>query len=596
MKRLQYRIATAAEFTAKNPILAKDEIGVEKDTGKEKIGDGSTRWTSLSYISVTGTDPTKVGLTGDDTISGVKTFTGTVILPASTTSIGTVSGPRDMSGSGSPEGVVSAPVSSTWRRTDGEPGTCFYVKEVGTGNTGWVEVAPPVLPRYTVGVSGGYALLTMSGTDLARELALYQGMGVSWLRVDVDWSAIEATEGVYDWSDLDAVVDAAVGFNILGVIAYSPLWATSDTGETHAPPSTLSDYSGFCTAAATRYAGKIQAWEIWNEPNLINFWTTDADPVVYTDMVQAAYPAIKAADSGALVIAGALSPATTSGGSIAPEEFTASCYTEGIQGYFDAWSVHPYCFPADPQDSSTDSWNTFQRLPLVYAEMVTGGDDGKQIWLTEFGAPTGTDEAAVTEDEQADQLESGLGQAHAWSWVGPLFFYSGRDRGTDLSDREQNFGFVKYDFSDKPARTALTSAIIYGTSVPASTPTGLTISGDVETERLLRIQTSGEDRWAVGANANAETGSDSGSDFVIARYDDDGVWIDNPLDVGRADGGVSVNSLWVRDGGEISNVSAINVSNSVRPTITGSRAGGVALTNLLAALDTLGLIYDSSTA
>ena len=49
------------------------------------------------------------------------------------------SGPRDMAGSGSPEGVVSAPVGSTWRRTDGGSGSTFYVKESGgSGNTGWV--------------------------------------------------------------------------------------------------------------------------------------------------------------------------------------------------------------------------------------------------------------------------------------------------------------------------------------------------------------------------------------------------------------------------------------------------------------------------
>lgn len=41
-------------------------------------------------------------------------------------------------GSGSPEGVVAAPVGSTYSRTDGGAGTSFYVKESGTGNTGWV--------------------------------------------------------------------------------------------------------------------------------------------------------------------------------------------------------------------------------------------------------------------------------------------------------------------------------------------------------------------------------------------------------------------------------------------------------------------------
>jgi hypothetical protein len=44
----------------------------------------------------------------------------------------------DSQGSGSPEGAVTAPVGSTYRRTNGGASTTFYVKESGSGNTGWV--------------------------------------------------------------------------------------------------------------------------------------------------------------------------------------------------------------------------------------------------------------------------------------------------------------------------------------------------------------------------------------------------------------------------------------------------------------------------
>lgn len=47
-------------------------------------------------------------------------------------------GPQDLSGTGTPEGAVAAPVGSTFRRTDGGAGTSFYVKESGTGSSGWV--------------------------------------------------------------------------------------------------------------------------------------------------------------------------------------------------------------------------------------------------------------------------------------------------------------------------------------------------------------------------------------------------------------------------------------------------------------------------
>jgi hypothetical protein len=44
----------------------------------------------------------------------------------------------DSAGSGTPEGVVTAPIGSTYRRTNGGAVTTLYVKESGTGNTGWV--------------------------------------------------------------------------------------------------------------------------------------------------------------------------------------------------------------------------------------------------------------------------------------------------------------------------------------------------------------------------------------------------------------------------------------------------------------------------
>lgn len=44
----------------------------------------------------------------------------------------------DAFGAGSPEGVLTASIGSTYRRTDGGAGTSFYVKQSGAGNTGWV--------------------------------------------------------------------------------------------------------------------------------------------------------------------------------------------------------------------------------------------------------------------------------------------------------------------------------------------------------------------------------------------------------------------------------------------------------------------------
>jgi hypothetical protein len=47
-------------------------------------------------------------------------------------------GPKHLAGTGTPEGAVTAPIGSLFSRSDGGAVTSLYVKESGSGNTGWV--------------------------------------------------------------------------------------------------------------------------------------------------------------------------------------------------------------------------------------------------------------------------------------------------------------------------------------------------------------------------------------------------------------------------------------------------------------------------
>lgn len=90
IRRILIRRDTAANWTAANPTLASGELGGETDTGKLKLGNGSTAWNSLAYqAGVTSVNGNTGVVTGLAPTAG-PTFTGTVVLP-STTSIGTVS-------------------------------------------------------------------------------------------------------------------------------------------------------------------------------------------------------------------------------------------------------------------------------------------------------------------------------------------------------------------------------------------------------------------------------------------------------------------------------------------------------------------------
>ena len=50
--QIQLRNDTSANWASANPVLAQGEVGVENDTALLKVGDGSTSWNSLSYVSV----------------------------------------------------------------------------------------------------------------------------------------------------------------------------------------------------------------------------------------------------------------------------------------------------------------------------------------------------------------------------------------------------------------------------------------------------------------------------------------------------------------------------------------------------------------
>jgi len=62
--QIQVRRGTASQWTSANPTLASGEWGYETDTGKVKIGDGTTAWNSEPYIGG-----------GDVTLTGVQTLT-----------------------------------------------------------------------------------------------------------------------------------------------------------------------------------------------------------------------------------------------------------------------------------------------------------------------------------------------------------------------------------------------------------------------------------------------------------------------------------------------------------------------------------------
>jgi hypothetical protein len=136
----------------------------------------------------------------------------------------------------------------------------------------------------------------------------------------VTWAALEPQRGSFSWQALDAAVDAAEqqGEQVVLTLGMTPTWASSQPtlpsaygdGAT-AMPSNMEDWDAYVTAVATRYAGRIRGYEIWNAPENPAYWSGDPGEmgIQTAELAEEATGCIHSIDPYALVVSPGLSPA-----------------------------------------------------------------------------------------------------------------------------------------------------------------------------------------------------------------------------------------------------------------------------------------------
>jgi Tol biopolymer transport system component/GH35 family endo-1,4-beta-xylanase len=264
---------------------------------------------------------------------------------------------------------------------------------------------------------------------------LINDLGFDWGKGYVNWATVEPELGEFRWIDPDNIVEALGDqqVQILFRIHGTPAWARPPETSLSHPPNDMTDFANFLTALATRYRGKVGAYEIWNEPNLSYEWgNLSPDPVAYTEMLKTAYTAIKAVDPEALVISGGLS--TTGNGSptaYGDLAFLQGMYDAGAKGYFDAFGSHPYPFGRAPDE--VDPWGlSFSRVEEQYQVMQANGDGDSPIWITETGWvlqsswDLGEHQAiSVTQEQQAQYMAEAYAKVpRDWPFVQAMFLFN----------------------------------------------------------------------------------------------------------------------------------------------------------------------------
>jgi Cellulase (glycosyl hydrolase family 5) len=138
-------------------------------------------------------------------------------------------------------------------------------------------------------------------------------LSVRVVRINVIWNHVAGIDkrDPWDWSHYDAAVDAALSHGVepeLTLTGPAPAWATGNgkRGVFRPRPALFAE---FATAAATRYAGRVKRYSIWNEPNWPSWLAPkSAQPSIYRDLYRAGYDAIRGVDPSAEVLIGELAP------------------------------------------------------------------------------------------------------------------------------------------------------------------------------------------------------------------------------------------------------------------------------------------------
>jgi hypothetical protein len=208
--------------------------------------------------------------------------------------------------------------------------------------------------------------------------------GVRTERMEFAWDLVEPASGQYDFSltDRKALAAARAGIDVLGLIVRSPAWAAQHPGQPFSPPRDPADYAAFAKVLVARYGPggelwrahpevtprPVRAWQIWNEPNIANYWSAQPFMAGYAKLLGAAYPAIKQADPGATVVMAGLANYSWTD--------LERLFSKGkTKLRFDVAAVHP--FSGRPS-------NSVKIVRLNREVLNRHGAAKKPIWLTEL--------------------------------------------------------------------------------------------------------------------------------------------------------------------------------------------------------------------
>ncbi len=342
--------------------------------------------------------------------------------------------------------------------------------------------------------------------EFDRVLAYAQGLGVSWIKVQFNWSVLESAPGQFTelFFMLRQYVQQAHnrGFRVLVSVAKAPGWSRTPDPDgvlrEDGPPNDPQMLASFLTNALNTIgrdatgAPYVSAVEVWNEPNLQREWY--GQPLTgesYMRYFRPAYTAIRQFSPQTVIITAGPAPTGDSHWSTNDRTWLQQLYNVGLAQYGAdvAVGIHPYGW-ANPPDARCchnpsrgwDDQPQFFFLDTIeqYRQiMIANGHSAAQLWPTEFGWATfdGMRTSAgvrpadppdtpyfgfITQWQQADYTLRALYLAQERDYLGPMFLWNLNfatiPGAVDYSDPQTAYGILDSTWQPRPVYNLIQQA------------------------------------------------------------------------------------------------------------------------------------------
>lgn len=317
-----------------------------------------------------------------------------------------------------------------------------------------LEGKKEIIWRDFLGVNAHF--LWFTPREYTQQMRHLKALGLEWTRVDVHWDRHELGKGNYRLKELDGLINELKKEKLktLMYLVGSAEHATSapansDTPDQYPPKNPLL-YADMMAMMVERYP-YVNAWQVWNEPNLPAYWRPHEDAKAYGQLLQTTVQHIRQRKPGTQFVMGGMayySQMPVKGGLMIEELGKL-----GVAQLKISAAYHPYThYPEGNERSKPDYLVHSKQLNSLIRSV------DMPIWATEWGWSSykGPKEHQdiIGDQGQADFILRRLALMTALDYD-KIFLFALSDLDSRASVRDQHYGLLDLQGNPKPAYHAL---------------------------------------------------------------------------------------------------------------------------------------------